>query len=175
MFFNKKKKKAVLNTATLMNRNDFDSAVNNLLDDAESIIPKEDLPPLPFMKQAPEVHDWYDFEHLLWKKGEEIRGLIVKEHKDLNKEQSSRVCDICLNKNAKRGRQSFVMLLGKNRYNEYADKVVGLLSDEDVDGHVISTLYKMGTTEYQEFVKPFLNSKYAWIRNEAKRYINRCN
>ena len=174
MFFNKRKKE-VLNTDAHMDRDDFNSAINSLLDDAESIIPNEDLPQLPFMKDAPDVHDWYDFEHRLWEKGEEIRELIVKEHKELNNEQSNRVCSICLNKNAKRGRQSFVLLLGKKRYIEYASQIADLLSDDDVDGHAIDTLYKMGTTEYQELIKPFLNHNRSWIRDEAKRYINKCN
>lgn len=171
MFFFKKNKS--FNTDVHMNRDDFNSALNSLLDEAESIIPNEDLPPLPFRNDCLDVHDWYDFEQRLWDKGEEIRKLIVKERRELNKDQSNRVCDICLNKNAKRGRQSFVLLLGKKRYIEYASKIADLLSDDDVDGQTINTLYKMGTTEYQELIKTFLNHNRSWIRNEAKRYINR--
>lgn len=158
-----------------MNRNDFNTVVNSLLDKAESLIPQADMPPLPFMENCPDVHDWYEFEHQLWDVGEEIRQLIANEHKELNKEQSNRVCRICTDKNGKRGRQSFIMLLGKKRYYEYASEITKLLSDDDIDGHVISTLYKMGTIEYQQLVEPFLNNEMTWIRNEAKRYIARCN
>lgn len=158
-----------------MNRVSFDTEINNFLSSSEKLIPDKDLPPLPFMELASYVHDWYDFELQLWDIGEKIRQLILKEHKEMNREQSNRVLNICLNKNAKRGRQSFVMLLGKKRYCLYAHKIAVLLSDDDVDGHVISTLYKMGTTDYEEQIKPFINHNRSWIRNEAKRYINRCN
>ena len=157
-----------------MTRVEFDTEINNLLNSSEELIPDENLPLLPFMELASDVHDWYAFELQLWDTGEKIRQAILNEHKEMNREQSNRVLNICLNKNAKRGRQSFVMLLGKKRFSPYAEKISVLLSDDDVDGHVISTLYKMGTTDYEEKIKPFLNHNRSWIRNEAKRYINRC-
>ncbi len=56
-----------------MNRNIFDNELDNLLVIAEGLIPAEKLPDLPFMELAPDVHDWYKFEHQLWDIGEEIR------------------------------------------------------------------------------------------------------
>ncbi|MBQ0083515.1 MAG: bifunctional metallophosphatase/5'-nucleotidase [Clostridiales bacterium] len=169
----RKKRKEKKANKTPMSIEEFDAEINGLLDKAESVIPKENLPELPFMKDCPDIHEWYEFEHQLWDIGEELRQETVNRQKELNKEQSDRVFNICLNKNAKRGRQSFVLLLGKKCYSEYAESLLKLLSDEDVDGHIISTLNKMGATEYKEAVKPFLNSKYSWIRKEAKKYINK--
>ena len=156
-----------------MKRDLFDTQINNLLLSAEELIPKENLPDLPYMELAPTVHDWYDFEHELWIIGDNIRQLIASEHKDLNAEQSERVCNICVNIRAKRGRQSFVMLLGKKRYLSYADSIASVLTDEDIDGHIISTLYKMGASQYTEQIKQYTNHEISWIRNEAKRYIQK--
>ena len=156
-----------------MDRKAFDSDLNNLLTRAEALIPKENLPDLPYMDLAPDVHDWYEFEHRLWEIGEEIRQFLSENKNKLNKNQIERIVSICLDKNAKRGRQSFVMLLGKKIYSSYADKIVTVLNDDDVDGQVIDTLYKMGAKEYVEQIEPFLTHNRTWIRNEAKRYVQK--
>lgn len=65
------------------------------------------------------------------------------------------------------------MLLGKKMFRDYAEQIVTLLNDVDVDGHVIDTLYKMGATEYTDLIEPFLTHNSTWIRNEAKRYIQK--
>lgn len=65
------------------------------------------------------------------------------------------------------------MLLGRKSYADCADRIVTILEDEDVDGQVISTLYKMQAGQYVELIKPFLNHKRTWIKNEAKRYIQK--
>ena len=156
-----------------MNRTESDARLDSILLSAESLIPQEELPDLPYMELAPTVHDWYDFEGKLWSKGEDIRQLILSEHKDLNAEQIDRVCKICADTRAKRGRQSFVMLLGKKRFSNYADRMATLLPDDDIDGHVINTLYKMGASQFTEQIKPYTAHTVTWIRNEAKRYIEK--
>ena len=156
-----------------MDRKAFDSELNNFLTRAEALIPKENLLDLPYMDLAPDVHDWYEFEHSLWEIGEEIRQFLSENKNKPNKNQIDRIVSICLDKKAKRGRQSFVMLLGKKIYNSYADMIVTVLNDDDVDGQVIDTLYKMGAKEYVEQIEPFLTHNRTWIRNEAKRYVQK--
>lgn len=156
-----------------MNRNVFDNELHNFLARAESLIPVEELPDLPFMKLAPDVHEWYKFEHQLWEVGEEIRQFLSENKNKLNESQIERILEICLDKRAKRGRQSFVMLLGRKMYCSYANQIVILLNDDDVDGQVIDTLYKMGSKEYVKQIEPFLTHNRTWIRNEAKRYIQK--
>ena len=95
------------------NRKIFDHEVDKLLKEAEEKIPDTELPDLPYLKEAPDVHDWYTFEHEIWDIGEEIRQLTVQNKKKFNEEQIGRIIGICLDKRVKRGRQSFVMLLGK--------------------------------------------------------------
>lgn len=156
-----------------MVRKDFDNELNNLLTSAEALIPKENLPDLPFMDLVPDVRDWYKFESELWGVGENIRQFLLENKNKLNRSQIERIVEICLDKRAKRGRQSFVMLLGKKMFRDYAEQIVTLLNDVDVDGHVIDTLYKMGATEYTDLIEPFLTHNRTWIRNEAKRYIQK--
>ena len=156
-----------------MNRAEFDIQLDGILLSAEKLIPQENLPDLPFMKDAPTVHDWYDFEHTLWEIGEKIRQLISSERKELNAGQADRVCRICADARAKRGRQSFVMLLGKKRFLPYAEQLAALLPDADIDGHIISTLCKMGASQYVDTIRPYSNHAMTWIRNEAKRYIQK--
>lgn len=156
-----------------MTRAEFDARIDDILLSAERLIPQEQLPDLPYMESAPTVRDWYDFEHKLWSKGEDIRQLVLSERKDLNAEQIDRVYKICADTKAKRGRQSFVMLLGRKRFLPYADRIAVLLPDDDIDGHIISTLYKMGASQYAEQIKPYTAHTTTWIRNEAKRYIEK--
>lgn len=149
----------------------FDEKTDELLEKAESMIPDEVLPDLPFLELAPDVHDWYKFEHDLWNIGEELRQLALEHGKYFNPKQIGRIIAICQDCRAKRGRQSFVLLLGKKVYGKYAEEIVSLLNDTDVEGHVICTLYKMGAGQYTHLVRPFLNHKRTWIKNDAKRYI----
>lgn len=154
-------------------RKNFDENIDSLLKKANAMIPNEILPDLPFMEHAPDVHDWYRFEHELWEIGEEIRQVVSEYNMKFNSDQIDAIIKICLDKRAKRGRESFVLLLGKVMYGEYANKIISLLNDDVVGGHIIDTLYKMHAGQYVELVKPFLNHKRTWIRNEAKRYVQK--
>ncbi len=156
-----------------MDRNAFDKEIEKLLAKAESKIPNEMLPDLPFMESVPDVHDWYMFEHELWEIGEEIRQLILMGKKALSQSQIDRIINICLDERAKRGRQSFVLLLGKKAYQKYSDKIVPLLNSDDIDGQVIDTLYKMQAGQYVDLILPFVNHKRTWIKNIAKKYIQK--
>ena len=65
------------------------------------------------------------------------------------------------------------MLLGKVKYREYANELISLLQDDDVNGHVIDTLYKMRADSYVALIAPFLTHKQTWIRNTAKKYVQK--
>ncbi|MBQ4282309.1 MAG: hypothetical protein IJB96_00080 [Lachnospira sp.] len=153
------------------NRVEFDKEIEGLLSKAEENIPNEILPDLPYMKSVSDVHEWYDFEHKLWDTGEEIRQVVFSSKKAFSNNQIDRILNICLDVRAKRGRQSFVMLLGQTKYCDYSSVLIPLLQDEDVNGHVIDTLYKMRANSYVALVTPFLDHKQTWIRNTAKKYV----
>jgi hypothetical protein len=121
---------------------------------------------------AAEVPQWSDVERLVWKIGEEIRHqLVLESHLREDAEIRDEILSIVLNKNARKGRQPFVLLLGFRKNSDLAKKLITQLGGGDIDGHVINTLYKMRALEFKEEVKPFASSKYSWIRNEAKRYL----
>lgn len=151
----------------------FDTDIENLLLKAEALIPCEMPPELPVMTHFPDVHEWHDFELKLWAIGEEIRQAVSSYKHAFNDRQIERILHVCLDKRAKRGRQSFVMLLGRKQYCNYSDVLIPLLDNGDVNGHVIDTLYKMQADGYGAFITPFLNHRQTWIRNIAKKYIQK--
>lgn len=156
-----------------MDRPKFDIQMNALLTAAEALIPEKEPADLPFMTDTPDVRAWHQFELELWNKGEAIRQLILKSRKEPDPEQARRICRICTEPFAKRGRQSFILLLGKTRYAGYAPMIAAQLPDDDVAGQVIITLYKMGCSGYLAQIEPFTKHECAWIRNVAKKYVDK--
>ena len=151
-----------------MDKQTFDTALTRLLYEATAIIPRGSFP-----DRTEANHGWHDFELILWNKGEEIRQLLVTSGRKLSAGQADAVAAICKESNAGRGRQSFVLLLGKRAYASYAPMVASLLSDSDVAGQAIDTLYKMGAAGYSQDISPFLTHPMTWIRNAAKRYLTK--
>jgi hypothetical protein len=141
---------------------------------AEAAIPSELLPDLPPSQQIKEVPEWHAFEHQIWKRGEDIRQLLA-EKKSLRKdpELQRTFLRIACNEKAKRGRQSFIMLLGYAVCAQFAPDISRQLSDPHVAGHAIDTLSKMHCADYVEAIKPYASDKTAWIRNKAKQYVEK--
>ncbi|CAB1077111.1 hypothetical protein D1AOALGA4SA_4904, partial [Olavius algarvensis Delta 1 endosymbiont] len=146
----------------------------DLIAQAEEAIPPEqmaDLPPGPYLSGAPE---WHAYEHTVWQCGESIRQLLAKKsslRRDLDLQDS--FLRIVCNVKAKRGRQSFVMLLGYTSCAHLAPELVGQLSDPFVTGHVIDTLLKMRCADYVTQVQPFAGHNTAWVRKKAITYVDR--
>lgn len=161
----------------VINRTNMDARrqVLDILSKAESLIPGALVPDLP-PKDFPGVPEYHDFEHDIWNCGEEIRPLLTKSPKlrsdaDIQK----KILSICLNKNAKRGRQSFIMLMGSTKFSQFAKDIVSQINDHSISGHVIDTLIKMRAKGYSKEVLPFLENETAWIRNKAKQYCEKYN
>ena len=145
-----------------------------LAEKAENDIPSElkaDLPPGQYTSGAPE---WHSFEYQIWDYGEKIRQLLTKD-KSLRKdiELQRAFVRVACNPNAKRGRQSFIMLLGYTCCVKFAPDIASQLADPHVDGHVIDTLTKMRCSDFVEKIKPFTSDKTAWVRKAAKQYIQK--
>ena len=156
-----------------MDRREFDYKLDGLLTESERLIPEEKAQNLPDSKIFPGVPQWHPFENSLWMKGEEIRKLILESGKKPNPMQMERICDICTNVNGGRGRQSFVLLLGKKGHASFAPMVAELLPDCDVEGQAVDTLYKMRVPGYAEQIRPFAEHRHTWIRNIAKKYLEK--
>lgn len=154
-----------------MDKHTFNTCVEQLFSESCALIPAEQFPRLPSLSNG--EPGWYDFELKLWDKGEQLRQLLLTTGRTLSDTQAQTVLTICRDIRAMRGRQSFLMLLGRKKHAPYADTVAGLLSDPQVAGHAIDVLYKMGAQGYCREIEPFLKHEKSWIRNSAKRYLSK--
>ena len=141
-----------------------------IIEQADSIIPDKMLPDMP-INDLTDKPGMRSFEYEIWSLGDKIRPLLTREPRlRSDKEVQKGILNICLNKNAKRGRESFVMLMGSVKFSKLAPKVASLIDDPYVFGHAIDTLLKMKQQGYYKNIKPFTESKVTWIRNKAKKY-----
>lgn len=118
--------------------------------------------------------EWYSFEHEAWAIGEEIRqwlsaNLKLKEEKRIKEG----IFTVIQNQNLRRGRESFVMLLGYKNAADMAERVAVYLDDDDISGHALDTLHKMKIYGYKEKASTLLTSEKTWVRNVAKKYIQK--
>ncbi len=148
--------------------------IYNLLAKAKMFAPLEFPKDLPTRKELLGNSDWYDFEIQTWNIGENIRQLfVVNPTLRKNKDILDKILEIIKTVNLRRGRQSFVLLLGFVGAKPLAPELVDFLEDKDIDGHILDTLLKMKAGEYTKQIKPLLNSNATWIKNLAKKYCER--
>jgi hypothetical protein len=141
---------------------------------ALSLAPREYPPTLPPSRELFGASDWYPFEHEAWHIGEKIRqAFVAKPSIRKDREIIQRVLQVALCRNLRRGRQSFIMLLGFVAAKPFADNLAPYLQDKDVAGHVLDTLLKMRVPEFATEVSPLLKADQTWIRNLAKKYLER--
>jgi hypothetical protein len=148
------------------------STVEGLLAQAKSLVPDAPLAPLPPMDDFPDVPQWHGFEHSLWAIGEQIRHTLNAQPK-LRTDRSlyAEFLAVVQSRYAMRGRQSFVLLFAYRTCLPWASDLAVLLPDSDIDGHIISALYKMRPSGFSANIAPFLSSRVTWIRKEARRYM----
>jgi len=148
--------------------------IAELINDAHLLIPSEPVPDLPSSPYTIGASEWHDFEHKIWKIGEDIRQLFTKQtvlRSDIHLQAA--ILDICIARNAKRGRQSFVSLLGYKSCIRHAPILVSEIDDPSVEGHIIDSLLKMGASQYINEVRPFVKHETTWIRKKAITYCER--
>lgn len=156
-----------------MDKKEARQSVMQLLSETEKLIPKTLDAGLAAFDNLQNIPTWDNYEFEIWKHGELIRNIFLK-HKVLNKDPEllDRIVNICLNRNSKRGRQSFIMLLWNKDCQLYADKIISQLDDKFVYGHIIEGLNKMKASGYVGIVKPYCDDKITWIKNQAKKYVD---
>ena len=147
--------------------------IKKIVRETSKLIPLSYEDNLPPIKLYPDIPAWHSYEGEIWQKGEEIRQLLC-EHKNLRKDKEllQLILSIALNRNAKRGRQSFIMLLWYKHCAEYADLLIKQIDDDFVRGYIIEGLNKMKAGQFVPLVRPYQTDKLTWIRNQAKKYIN---
>lgn len=72
-----------------------------------------------------------------------------------------------------RARQMVVVGLGQSKRPEAVGVLVGLLDDEDVSGHVVKALAKLGVEEARPALERMVSDPRAWVRNEARKALTR--
>lgn len=65
------------------------------------------------------------------------------------------------------------MLLGYKFCSQYASQIADQLKDSNVNGQAIDTLIKMQSSDYVPQVIPFMTDKTTWIKNKAKKYVEK--
>jgi hypothetical protein len=142
---------------------------------AATILAPIELPPdLPASKIFTDAPEWYGFEHSAWRIGANIQQSFQanpKLKKDVAVIQA--ILGVIQVRNLRRGRESFVMLLGFTGAAKHAPLLAEFLHDPDISGHVLNALLKMRVSGYAPQVANFLNHNRVWIRQLAQRYIDR--
>ena len=150
--------------------------IDALLDKALRLLPKARPAALPPTRDIPDVPEWHDVELRLWAIGEDIR-------QELNGKTSlrgdvalyKRIFQVVSDRRGMRGRQSFALLFAYRPCLPWAERLAGLLPDEDgdIDGHVLSALNKMKAAGFSQVVNLYVKSPVAWVRREARRYLEK--
>jgi hypothetical protein len=82
-----------------------------------------------------------------------------------------RVSAIAQDRQFGRDREMVVLGLANMTDSRTVPLLVDLLSDEDVAGHAVIALGKLGAENARSHVEPFLKHPKPWIRNEARKAI----
>ncbi|MFZ7942733.1 HEAT repeat domain-containing protein [Neobacillus sp. 19] len=91
----------------------------------------------------------------------------------LDKSSLNDLLEIATDKKHGTARQMIVDGLGKFKDKKVIPVLVGLLEDKDVQGHALSALSRFKDPELIPYIKPFVNHEITWVRNTAKRAINK--
>lgn len=70
-----------------------------------------------------------------------------------------------------RGRQSWVFLFAYKPCALWDSKIAEMLPDPDIEGHVISAVYKMRASGFSDEILPYRGSGVTWVRKAANRYL----
>ena len=139
-----------------MTKEEATKGIKKIVEKTLKLIPTTYEADLLPTKLLPNVPNWHCYERAIWQNGESIRQILC-EHKTLrkNKELLNLFLTIALNRNAKRGRQSFIMLFGYKHCSGYADSFIKQIDDNSVNRHIIKTLNKMKVGQYASLLETY--------------------
>ena len=114
------------------------------------------------------------FEDVIWALGEGFRHVLkrspkLRQHPTLFKHIGA----LCLDTNNRKGRESFMMLLGQYGGPNQVPMLVSLLADPEVEGHALLGLRSLKAPGGREAAKRLLSDGNAWKRTEAKKYLRK--
>ena len=117
---------------------------------------------------------WNHYESLTWALGESFRRIMVRNKKLRRCERLfTAVRSLCFEERFGKGRESFVMLLGRYGGSAQIPTLIKLLEDPDVSGHAVYALRLLGAAEATDNVRPFLNSPKTWVRKQAEKFFEK--
>lgn len=120
---------------------------------------------------TPDNPVWFEFEHEIWRLGEELRHLfLVRKQWRGRCDLLDQVAEISLDKQFGKGRESFVILLKYGRA-DYRACIRKLLKDKQVSGHAIHAANRGKISGLSRQVLPYAESPKPWVRKEAKKYL----
>ena len=143
--------------------------VGRYINTALRCIPSEESEELPRMVYN--LPQWHSYEHNIWKYGERIRQILLENSKiQLLDSQIEKIIEIINNPLAKRGRQTFIWLLGKRKYAGLAPRIIDQIYDDDVSLHVFDTIYKMRALGYEKEILDF-QERFKPLAAERKKIV----
>jgi len=119
--------------------------------------------------------EWTGYEVRLWELGSKFE-LYLRANKKIRGRNalSNAIGELVADKRFGKGREIFVMIIGNFGDASFAEVLKPLLADTDVDGHALDALTKLKIRGLDSLVEPLLaKGKQTWIRNAAKKYIQK--
>jgi len=97
-----------------------------LIEKAEALVPGTLVDPLPSAEGSGGEPAWHGFERALWGLGEKIRQRLLRHPRlRADGEIQERLVAIATDRRARRGRQSFILLLGYKVFATCAGRLAG--------------------------------------------------
>jgi hypothetical protein len=117
---------------------------------------------------------WVNHESLTWALGESIRQALRRRPK-LRKDPPLWLAieGIGTDQSVGKGREPFVMLLGQYGDLDRVPVLLQLLDDPEVAGHALYALRLPAAPGAEGKTRELAASRRTWIRNEAKKYLER--
>jgi hypothetical protein len=117
---------------------------------------------------------WFRYESLVWTLGESFRRLMLRGRRLRRCERVfEAVRSLCCDGRFGKGRESFIMLLGKYGGADQIPTLIDLLDDPQICGHAVYALRLLGASEAADKIRPFLGSSKTWMRQEARKYFQK--
>lgn len=111
---------------------------------------------------------------VIWSVGESLRRSLES---DRNLRSCPAILDrveaIAADERFARGREPFVLLLGRYGRSAQADVLVRLLDDDEIAGHALHALRLLGSPDGIFRARVLAESSRTWIRSEARKYLQK--
>ena len=75
------------------------------------------------------------------------------------------------NRSFGKARQMVVLGLGRSKRSEVVPLLIGLLDDDDVSGHAVKALAKLGAQDARPELERMVSDPRSWVRKEAQKAL----